>query len=99
MPKNTSAGARIVTLTHPQTGKGTRYFVCPENGEVYEFTQVRGAEGKRKPRGWLVSPFLLHLRSGFDFLALLKEGTDEEEEEESTTNSLVFSFPPHPSLV
>jgi len=64
LPKGTSSNARICTLTHPRTGKPSRYYLCPEKG-ISEFTRV--ATPKSACHSWLIGR---HSRSGISTKAL-----------------------------
>lgn len=52
-PKETSPGARVVTLSNPATSTPNRYLLCPEKG-CYEFTRI--AAPKRACNSWLLAP-------------------------------------------
>ncbi|KAF2268007.1 hypothetical protein CC78DRAFT_565797 [Lojkania enalia] len=52
LPKDTSKGARIVSLDNPATGAPSRYLFCPDKG-FHEFTKI--AAPKKACRSWLIT--------------------------------------------
>lgn len=53
LPSNTSANARLLSLSNPQSGEPSRYFFCPERG-IFEFTVVPSPASA--PRSILFTP-------------------------------------------
>ncbi|KAG6016130.1 hypothetical protein E4U43_004175 [Claviceps pusilla] len=51
LPKAAASDARILTLTHPRSGRPSRYLFCPASG-IYEFTKF--CAPKHAPTSWLI---------------------------------------------